>query len=313
MTEHQQPSACQNLDEAYRYCQNIAHQHYENFPTASKLIRKDLRPGLAAIYAFARQADDIADEGNDASEVRLKKLDAWAVLLDRCTSQKLDQPVFLALGDAINRHHLPLDACHDLLTAFRMDCTIQRYTHEKELLFYCKHSANPVGRLVLALHGIHDTEALHASDGICTALQLTNFWQDLSVDLPRGRCYVPSSWLDAQQLSVEDLLAGQISAVDFDSVKQRLIAYTRDFYQQGIPLIGQLPARLRIQIAATFHGGVSVLNAVQSEPDPLHHRPELQQHDWIKLVPSVLATTSMPGRLYKHFTAKSVCSEEVLP
>ncbi len=282
---------------AYQHCAQIAQRHYENFPTASRLIRSELRPAVAAIYAFARAADDMADEGNAPPEKRIKQLEAWAALLDRCVEEELDHPVFLALGDAIRRFALPIDALHDLLTAFRMDCTIHSYATEDELRFYCKHSANPVGRLVLALHGIHDGEARLASDAICTALQLANFWQDLSVDLPRGRCYLPDSWLQGAYLDHTRLLAGEADIATLQPVLSLAYTYTRSLFEQGSALLPMLPLRLRLQIAATLHGGMAILDATERLDNPLQQRPTLARGDWLRLIPAVMATALFPHRL----------------
>lgn len=282
---------------AYQHCTRIAQRHYENFPTASRLIRSDLRPAVAAIYAFARAADDMADEGHAAPEKRIKQLEAWAELLDRCVDNELDHPVFLALGDAIRRFHLPVDALHDLLTAFRMDCTIHSYATEDELRFYCRHSANPVGRLMLALHGIDSRKAIHASDAICTALQLANFWQDLSVDLPKGRCYLPDSWLQAARLDHARLLAGEIEMDDLQPVLAHAFAYTRALFAEGGALLPLLPMRLRLQIAATLHGGMAILDATERLENPLQQRPTLDKGAWLRLVPAVLTSAFFPARL----------------
>jgi len=282
------------IRQAYQHCQEIAAQHYENFPTASKLIRADLRPAVAAIYAFARAADDIADEGDASAEVRIKQLDAWESLLERCTKEEVDHPIFLALGDAIKTFHLPVQALHDLLTAFRMDCSINRYATEQELLFYCKHSANPVGRLMLALHGIHDDKAAHASDCICTALQLTNFWQDFSIDHPKGRCYLPESWLAAENITSNQLLAGEITQQQVAPAIEHAITFTRDLFHKGRELLPMLPLRFRLQIAATWHGGSSILSATESCDNPLTERPHLARSDWAKLVMPITKSTLMP-------------------
>ncbi|MDX8397653.1 MAG: squalene synthase HpnC [Mariprofundaceae bacterium] len=294
------------IEQAYQHCQELASQHYENFPTASKLIRADLRPAVAAIYAFARIADDMADEGDVKAEVRIKQLDAWETLLDRCTEQQLDHPVFLALGDAIERFNLPVQCLHDLLTAFRMDCTIQHYATEKELLFYCQHSANPVGRLMLALHGIYDQKALYASDCICTALQLTNFWQDFSIDHAKGRCYLPETWLSAHQLDAIQLINSPQAPHDIDAVLTHAIAFTENLYLQGSELLSQLPWRLRLHIAATIHGGMSILSATAINPNPLLERPALQRKDWLKMVWPILYSTMMPKTYIKALKVKSV-------
>jgi len=299
-----QPSEI-SIRQAYQHCQDIAAQHYENFPTASKLIRADLRPAVAAIYAFARAADDMADEGNACPEVRIKQLDAWESLLERCTKEDVDHPVFLALGDAIQCFHLPVQALHDLLTAFRMDCTINRYATEQELLFYCKHSANPVGRLMLALHGIHDDKAAHASDCICTALQLTNFWQDFSIDHPKGRCYLPESWLSAENITSDALISGNITHQQAASTIEHAIDFTSELFHQGTVLLPMLPLRFRLQIAATLHGGMSILSATERCENPLLQRPHLERSDWIAMILPIINSTLMPKRHIKALKIKT--------
>ncbi|MBL4760640.1 MAG: squalene synthase HpnC [Mariprofundaceae bacterium] len=294
-----------SIRQAYQHCQEIAAQHYENFPTASKLIRADLRPAVAAIYAFARAADDMADEGDADAETRIKQLDAWESLLERCTKEDVDHPVFLALADAIKRFHLPTGALHDLLTAFRMDCTIHRYATEQELLFYCKHSANPVGRLMLALHGIHDAKAAHASDCICTALQLTNFWQDFSIDHPKGRCYLPESWLSAEHITSDALLVGEASHQQAAASIAHAIDFTRDLFHQGSELLPMLPLRFRLQIAATLHGGISILSATERCENPLVERPHLERSDWIQMILPIISSTLMPKRQIKVLNSKA--------
>jgi len=276
---------------AYQYCTQLARRHYENFPTASLLIRRELRPVVAAVYAFARQADDLADEGSAPAEKRLKQLHAWEILLERCTREQVDHPVFLALGDAVSRYKLPVSCLHDLLTAFRMDVSIHAYESEEELLFYCRHSANPVGRLILALHGISDPRALQASDAVCTALQLTNFWQDLSVDLPRGRCYLPEKWLLEVGLNSAMLLKFEEEEALEERLKPvmlRAVSYTTDLFTKGGGLLAYLPLRLRLQVAATIRGGMRVLRAVAESPDPLRRRPVLGKGTWMSLAPAVL-------------------------
>ena len=296
------PSPPHHIRQAYQHCQKIAAQHYENFPTASKLIRSDLRPAVAAIYAFARAADDMADEGNDAPDIRIKQIDAWESLLERCVEEELDHPVFLALGDSIQRFDLPIQLLHDLLTAFRMDCSIHHYATEQELLFYCKHSANPVGRLILALHGIDDAKALHASDCICTALQLTNFWQDFSIDLPKGRCYLPESWLAKQNITGAALIASDVNIEQISPVMAQAIAFTDNLFQEGAALLPMLPWRLRLQIAATLHGGQAILSATHGLKNPLLERPHLQRKDWFNMLFPILFSTLMPKRSIKRIS-----------
>ncbi len=291
----------QELKQAYQHCLRLARGHYENFPTASLLVRRDLRPAVAAIYAFARHADDIADEGDAPPEKRLKQLDAWETLLERCTHEELDHPVFLALNDAIARFSLPVSALHDLLTAFRMDVSVHSYATEDELLFYCRHSANPVGRLMLALHGIDRPDARAASDAICTALQLTNFWQDLSRDIPRGRCYLPETWLADARLSTHALLHDAPDASALQPALDRAIQFTASLFARGWPLLPLLPFRFRMQIAATLHGGTAVLNKVATCKNLLHERPTLGTTAWLAMAFPIMRDTLRPVR-YREAT-----------
>jgi len=286
-----------SVEQAYQHCMQLAGDHYENFPTASLLIRRDLRPAIAAIYAFARAADDMADEGGDDADKRLKQLDAWEVLLERCEQGSINHPVFMALGDAIRTYKLPVSCLHDLLTAFRMDVSIHAYATVDELLFYCRHSANPVGRLVLALHGISHPAALGASDAICTALQLTNFWQDFSRDIPSGRCYLPEEWLESADMNSTDLLEKDVSDQIHPALSQA-IEYTDALFTKGYELLPFLPFRLKLQIAATLRGGRKILREVQRSHDPLHQRPALHKRTWLALAPLVLADALSPP--YRH-------------
>jgi len=194
---------------------------------------------------------------------------------------------------------------HDLLTAFRMDCTINRYATEQELLFYCKHSANPVGRLMLALHGIHDAKAIHASDCICTALQLTNFWQDFSIDHPKGRCYLSESWLSAENITSCTLLSGKTKHQQAAPAINHAIDFTRDLFHQGSALLPMLPFRFRLQIAATLHGGMSILSATERCDNPLIERPHLERSDWMRMLLSIISSTLMPKRIIKSFNTKA--------
>ncbi len=282
--------------QAYQYCMRIAQQHYENFPTASRLIRRKFRPAVAAIYAFARAADDMADEGNAAVAKRLKQIDAWESLLERCVDERIEHPVFLALGDAINTFHLPVESLHDLLIAFRMDVSIHSYATRDELMFYCKHSANPVGRLMLALHGVKNSEAQHYSDALCTALQLTNFWQDLKRDIPNGRCYLTQEWLEKAGFSSKDVIHGELSSEQLKPALEEAYAVTWELFQEGAKILPLLPFRLRLQIAATLHGGMAILQATTQLEDPLNNRPALSSGQWYRLAGTILVTALRPSR-----------------
>ena len=289
------------LAQAYQHCLDIARNHYENFPTASKLLSAELRPAVAAIYAFARHADDLADEGDAAPETRIKQLDAWETLLERCeTDTSINQPIFMALGDAIRQRGLDIDELDNLLIAFRMDVTLHGYATLDELLFYCRHSANPVGRLMLMLHKINSAEAFYCSDRICSALQLINFWQDLSIDLPRGRCYLPESWLLETGLNAQQLLDGTVDDQTLKPVLHKAITQTRIMLEDGLPLLAMIPFRLRLQIAATIHGGRRMLNKIETLEHPLQERATLNKGEWKKLILPVLKDSLFPPKVANH-------------
>jgi len=286
-----------NLTQAYQHCQDIARNHYENFPTASKLLQADLRPAVAAIYAFARHADDLADEGDALPATRLKQLDAWETLLERCKQDhSIDQPVFQALSDTITRFQLDDEELHNLLIAFRMDVSIHAYSSLHELLFYCKHSANPIGRLMLQLHDIREPAAILCSDHICSALQLINFWQDLSIDLPKGRCYLPEDWLQEFNLSGQQLLDAQIDSQALQPALNKALRETRNMLEAGLPLLTMIPFRLRLQIAATIHAGRLMLNRIEHLDDPLQQRATVEKSDWKQLCWPILKDSLFPPK-----------------
>ncbi|MDX8402507.1 MAG: squalene synthase HpnC, partial [Mariprofundaceae bacterium] len=271
--------------------------HSENFPTASLLIRRDLRPAVAAIYAFAREADDIADEGDAAPDARLKRLAAWETLLERTAAGDApEHPVFVALADAIRRHRLPVAPLHDLLVAFRMDCSVHAYASEAELRFYCRHSANPVGRLMLALHGVDDAAAVRESDAACTALQWINFWQDLGLDLSRGRCYLPEEWLRQRNLSSEVLLAAE-ACPDAGALREVIafaLARTRTLLDEAANLPERLPFRLRMQVGITLAAACRLCDAIARNPEPIRRRPALGRADWIAAFLVGASTAMLP-------------------
>jgi squalene synthase HpnC len=263
-----------SLHDAYRVCEDIARSHYENFPVASRLIPADRRIALAAVYAFARQADDVAD-ATASSEDRLEALDS----IERAFVQSLDGaprgPVLTALADAIERHHLPAEPFLDLLGAFRMDARDATFATWDDLLGYCRGSANTIGRLVLALYRIENPEALQASDSVCTALQLTNFWQDLGPDLARGRLFLPMEDLARFDLRREDLTR-PASRTNLTKLLTHECHATRDLFARGVPVARYTPALLSIHLRATIAGGRAILRRVERLGwRVLHERPTL--------------------------------------
>lgn len=249
------------LHEAYRACEEIARAHYENFPVASRFIPADRRIALAAIYAFARQADDIAD-ARAPSEDRLRALDAIEEALLRALDGAPQGAIFTALADAVERHRLPVEPFLDLLSAFRLDARDATFPTWDDLLAYCRGSANPVGRLVLALYDVEDPEALRASDAVCTALQLTNFWQDLGPDLARGRLFLPLE--DLSRFGVNPV---EITGASARAGLARLLTHecraTRDLFARGAPVVRATPLLLSIHLRATIAGGRAILRSVE--------------------------------------------------
>jgi hydroxysqualene synthase len=266
------------VETGYRWCERMASSHYENFPVASKFLPAHLRPHVAAIYAFARTADDFADEPRFEGR-RNAALAGWEQLLETCYHRDVQHPVFIALRDTVRRHNIPIGPLRALLTAFRMDLTKHRYTTIGELLHYCVHSANPVGQLVLYVHGHREPELHRFSDEICSALQIANFLQDLSVDLPRGRCYLPEEDLLHFGVSHEDLLA-QRATEEFKELMRFEVARVRSMFYRGRPLIRRVSPGLSMELEATWRGGMAILQRIEDRGFvTLDYRPTLDKSD----------------------------------
>ena len=284
------------VDDAYAACLRIAHEHYENFPVASRLVPPAMRRHVAAVYAFARGADDIADEPGRTTEERLRLLSEWSNHLRRPPRT----PVFVALADTRSRFDLPIELFDDLLSAFAQDVTKTRYADWEEVLDYCRRSANPVGRLVLRLARVRDPQADAWSDAVCTALQLTNFWQDLAVDWSRGRLYVPESEWRAAGATTDALDHGLITA-EWRHALSQCAAVTRALFEQGRPVCDVLRGRLRYELRATWLGGTRVLDRVQQvQFDVFNRRPTLRAADAI-----VIAWKALTWREIPPFTTRS--------
>jgi len=284
------------LRDAYRYCNWITHRHYENFPVASWLLPKKIQPHVAAVYAFARSADDFADEARYEGR-SLELLEQWRQALRGCNNGTRDEgrgtlsshPIFVALADTIHRHDLPVQLLDDLLSAFRMDVTKRRYSDWEDLLTYCRYSANPVGRLVLALFGIRDPQLYEYSDHICTALQLANHWQDLGIDVARDMVYVPKTLMDQHGVTEKELLqAGQSPSGTvpgggaFRSLMKDLVRRARLLFDAGEPLVKALRGGLQFEIKFTLAGGRAILDRIEAaDYDVFRHRPALSS--WSKL------------------------------
>jgi len=257
--------------------------HYENFPVASVLCPPHLRPAIAAIYWFARTADDIADEGDALPQTRLDDLAAYHADLMATAAGLSPSPrwaaVFDPLGPVITQFALPVHLLADLLSAFEQDVVKQRYASQAELLDYCNRSANPVGRLLLHLYGVHDGDSLQMSDNICSALQLINFWQDLSVDIPRGRIYLPAdAWA---RHGVDET---QLLALASNPATTKLIAdcvqSARAAMLNGSPLVKRIPGRGGWELRMVVQGGLRILDKIEALGfNTLQQRPKLGPWD----------------------------------
>lgn len=264
-----------DVQAAYASCERAARAHYENFPVASMLVPRAMRRHISAVYAFARAADDFADEGTLPAAERLRLLDRWEERLymaesdagqpAAATGEPENAPaIFVALAESIRDCALPVALFTDLLSAFRQDVTVTRYDEWDSLLDYCRRSANPVGRLVLRIAGYRDARLDAWSDAICTALQLTNFWQDVKVDLARGRVYLPQSLLEQARVEASEL-GSRVYTPGLKRALDVAAGRTRDFYLQGRPLCDAVAGRLRYELRATWLGGFEILDRVDRQ------------------------------------------------
>lgn len=277
------------LHTSYDVCRRLASEHYENFPVASWLVPAAMRPHVAAIYAFARTADDFADEGSAAPADRLRLLDAWRAHLhgqpfSSVTGLPAATPaIFTALHDTIGRCDLDVTLFDDLLSAFEQDVTVRRYETWDDVLDYCRRSANPVGRLVLSLAGVHTAEAFPQSDAVCTALQLTNFWQDFGRDHAVGRLYVPREVLERHGARQEEVAQGPPTA-PWRAVFQEVVARTAALFREGREVSEWVRGRLRYELRATWFGGTTVLDRTAAlRQHSFDARPSLTRLDATKI------------------------------
>lgn len=257
--------------------------HYENFPVASWLCPARLRPAVVALYGFARTADDLADEGDATATQRLQDLADYRQELLACaqgqsTAGRWPQ-VFAPLAPVLAQFKLPLPLLTDLLSAFEQDVTLHRYDTQAQLLDYCRRSANPIGRLLLHLYGVHDERSLRQSDCICTALQLINFWQDLSVDLPRGRIYLPAD-LRARHGVTDTLLLERHSSPATRALTREAVEWACGLMREGAPLARHVAGTAGWELRLVVQGGLRIAGRIEAMGfDTLHQRPTLRRRD----------------------------------
>lgn len=274
--ETRSPAPDAALAEDYARCLLVASSHYENFPTAARLLPRGMRAPVAALYAFARGADDLADEGEAPPGERLHGLARQEQLLDEALAGRPRGPVFRALADTAARHRLPRRLLADLLSAFRQDVLVNRYATFEDLRRYTRRSADPVGRLVLRLAGHRDEALDRLSDGVCTGLQLANFWQDLSVDLARGRIYFPLEDLERFDCPPEGLLSGEAPEGPFRNLLAHQAERTAHLLDRGSLLAPRVGGRLGFWIRWVRRGGHAILaRSLELGPRLLRERPAL--------------------------------------
>jgi squalene synthase HpnC len=263
-----------SVAEAFAECRRFALRQGENFTVASWLLPRRLRPHMYSLYAYCRRVDDLGDE---AAGDRLELLHGWEGELRRCFEGSASAPTFVALGETVREFGMPMEPFLRLIEANRQDQRVKRYGTFDELLDYCTYSANPVGHMVLYLFGYRDAERRRLADATCTALQLANFWRDVSVDLSKGRVYIPLEEMERFGYSEEDLVAGRCN-----DAFRRLMAFqvlrTRQFFADGITLIGLVSPRLRYDLKLFTLGGLSVLSAIERAGyDVLTQRPGISK------------------------------------
>jgi squalene synthase HpnC len=268
-----------SAEDGFRHCEKIARSHYENFPVASQFVPKDMRKYVWAIYAFARIADDYADEPGYTLAERIDNLSQWERYLTECYNGNPTHRIFAALAETVERFQIPVELLQNLLSAFRADVTVKRYRTFEDVLAYCRNSANPVGRIVLMLFNYRSEALMQYSDLICTALQLTNFWQDVSVDLGKDRIYVPQEDLEEFGYSEEDLFERKL-----DDRFRNLMAFevqrTAEIFVEGKPLLSKVDKDISLELKLTWYGGTGILQKIhKQEYNVLTKRPVLSLLD----------------------------------
>jgi len=262
-------------EDAFKYCEKIARNHYENFPVASRFVPRNIRKYVWAVYAFARIADDYADESGYTLAERIENLNQWEKFLVECYNGNPTHRVFAALAETVERFQIPIELFQNLINAFRSDVLVKRYETFDDVLNYCRNSANPVGRIMLLLFNYRNEKLMEYSDFICTGLQLANFWQDVSIDLQKDRIYIPLEDMEEFGYSVDDLFKKQIND-NFRSLMAFEVQRTLDFFVTGMPLIKNVDKELSMELKLIWYGGTSILKKIHELGyDVITYRPKL--------------------------------------
>ncbi|MCU7818841.1 MAG: squalene synthase HpnC [gamma proteobacterium symbiont of Lucinoma myriamae] len=291
-------SSEQKKQDSYQHCMAIAQSHYENFPVASKLLNKQLRLPVSAVYAFARSADDFADEGELSKEERLsfleeynnelnaiaQQLTIWSADKQQAFYHNSGNKIFIALADVIHQFKIPINLFYDLLKAFKQDVITTRYDNFNDILAYCQLSANPVGRILLYLNNSTSDENLSYSDAICTGLQLINFYQDIAQDIDENdRLYLPLDEMKQLAVSENDIKA-HLNNNQTQALFKQQLSRTQNLYQSGMPLCFNLTGRFALEISMIYMGGKLILNKLEANTETIYLRPRLTRFDKLKLI-----------------------------
>jgi squalene synthase HpnC len=277
------PEAAPSGAEAREYCRRLARTHYENFSVATWFLPSRLRQHFFNVYAYCRISDDLGDEVGD-SAASLQLLDQWEGELNACYDGHPRHPVFVALAETVRMFEIPRQEFADLLTAFRQDQTVTRYETFVDLLGYCRYSANPVGHLVLYLGGYRDDARRRLSDYTCTALQLANFWQDISADYAKSRIYLPLEDLRRFGVSEQEIRAGHNTPA-FREMMRFEVERAREWFAQGLPLAERVSRELALDIELFSRGGLEILSAIERQDYAvLGRRPAISKTRKLALV-----------------------------
>jgi len=277
------PATPPTLADAREYCARLARTHYENFSVATWFLPRRLRQHFFNVYAYCRISDDLGDEVGDPA-ASLELLDQWQAELDSCYDGSPRHPVFVALSETVRQFDIPKHEFSDLLIAFRQDQSVTRFETFDDVLAYCRYSANPVGHLVLYLCGYRDAERQQLSDFTCTALQLANFWQDVSTDYAKGRIYLPLQDLRRLGVSEPDIAANRNTAA-FCSMMQFEVERAHEWFQRGLPLVSKVDRELAVDLELFSRGGQEILRAIARQGYAvLGNRPAISRSRKLALV-----------------------------
>lgn len=291
------------IEQARAYCKELALTHYENFTVGSFLLPKKLRQHIYNVYAYCRFSDDLADESGSSGKA-LRKLNEWEEQLVACFTGDYQHEIFLALSETIDTFNIPIDPFQNLLVAFKQDQKITRYDSFDHLLTYCQNSANPVGRIYLYLFGLASPERFHYSDLICTALQLTNFWQDITIDLQKGRIYIPLEDFARFKCHEDDLKASSANKA-VRKLIQFQVDRTQQMFDEGRELLNLVSKRPQKEVAFFIQGGESILQKIRDQNfDVLKNRPMLKKNEKFKIILKTLLKRKFIDNQSDHIETK---------